>query len=254
MALLTTSELSVHYSGVRALDGLDVSVERGGFVGLIGPNGAGKTTCIDALTGLTRSSGVIEFEGHTIDRFPPHRRAALGMVRTFQSLDLFEDLTISHNLHVAAEAESSWAVLRDLFGIRTHSAAAAVEAALEALDITAYAGLLPGELSHGHRKLVGVARALAAQPKLLLLDEPAAGLDSAESREFGQQMRRLVDDKGVSVLLIEHDTDLVFGFCDYVYVIDFGKLIAEGTPDQVRKNDRVIEAYLGSPSTSVNQG
>jgi branched-chain amino acid transport system ATP-binding protein len=253
MALLTTSDLSVHYSGVRALDGLALCVEPGGFVGLIGPNGAGKTTCIDALTGLTRSSGVIEFDGRSIDRYPPHRRATLGMVRTFQSLDLFEDLTISHNLHVAAETESSWAVLRDLFGVRARTAAAAVEAALDALDLAAYADLLPGELSHGHRKLVGVARALAARPKLLLLDEPAAGLDSGESREFGQRMRRIVD-TGVSVLLIEHDTDLVFGVCDYVYVIDFGKLIAEGTPDQVRRDDRVIEAYLGSPSTSVNQG
>jgi branched-chain amino acid transport system ATP-binding protein len=253
MALLKTSKLSVHYSGVRALDGLDLRVKPGGFVGLIGPNGAGKTTCIDALTGLTRCSGTIEFDGHSIDHFPPHRRAALGMVRTFQSLDLFEDLTISHNLHVAAEAESSWAVLRDLFGIRTHTATAAVDAALEALDLTGYANLLPGELSHGHRKLVGVARALAAQPKLLLLDEPAAGLDSAESREFGQRMRSLVDN-GVSVLLIEHDTDLVFGVCDYVYVIDFGKLIAGGTPDQVRADTRVIEAYLGSPSAPVKHG
>jgi branched-chain amino acid transport system ATP-binding protein len=255
MALLTTSELSVHYAGIRALHALTLRVERGALVGLIGPNGAGKTTCIDALTGLTRSSGAIEFDGHRIDRLPPHRRAALGMVRTFQSLDLFEDQTISQNLRVAAETENAWAVLRDLVGVRTRSAAvvaAAMDAALEALDLAPYADLLPGQLSHGHRKLVGVARALAAQPKLLLLDEPAAGLDSTESQAFGERVRRLVDG-GVSALLIEHDTDLVFNICDYVYVIEFGMLLAEGTPDRIRTNARVIEAYLGTPPTPVQR-
>ena len=249
MALLETTGLGVSYAGLRALDDVTLRIDPGTFVGLIGPNGAGKTTCIDALSGLTRSSGTIAFDGQEMDGLPAHRRAALGMVRTFQSLDLFEDLTVRENLRIAAEVESPWAFLRDLFWLRRQDRRDAVDEALALLDLLPWAEALPGELSHGQRKLVGVARALAAKPTLLLLDEPAAGLDSTESRAFGARMRSLVD-RGLSILVIEHDMDLVFDACDYVYVLEFGKIIAEGTADEIRSDQRVIDAYLGSSSVA----
>lgn len=247
MALLETRALTVRYGGLAANSEIDLKVEPGTLVGLIGPNGAGKTTFIDAITGFTGiSSGVAEFDGEEINALSPDQRSNRGLSRTFQSLELFEDLSVRDNLLVVAESPKWWSFAPDLFRVRTRRQdwEDHVDRALEVMELTDDADRLPSDLSHGQRKLVSVARALAAKPKLLLLDEPAAGLDTAESQLLGQHLRKFLDD-GTSIFLIDHDMGLVLNVCDYIYVLDFGKLIAEGTSTQVRKDPAVIGAYLG---------
>ncbi|MEO5901777.1 MAG: ABC transporter ATP-binding protein [Ilumatobacteraceae bacterium] len=247
MALLETRELTVRYGGLAANDLVNLRVEAGSLVGLIGPNGAGKTTFIDAITGFTAvSAGTVTFDGISLNELSPDRRAHLGLARTFQSLELFEDLTVRDNLLVAAERPRWYSFVLDLLRPGRKQAAweAQVERALGALDLQEWADRLPSDLSHGQRKLVGVARALAAAPKLLLLDEPAAGLDTAESQKLGAHLRRFLTD-GTAIFLIDHDMGLVLNVCDYIYVLDFGRIIAEGTPADIRKNPAVVAAYLG---------
>src|SRR3954447_8810048 len=247
MALLETRELTVRYGGLAANDRVSLRVEAGSLVGLIGPNGAGKTTFIDAITGFTGvSSGVVEFDAAPINEIPPDGRAHLGLSRTFQSLELFEDLSVRDNLLVAAEDPRWYSFLLDLLRAnrRREECESRVDRAIEALGLGEWAERLPSDLSHGQRKLVGVARALAAAPKLLLLDEPAAGLDTAESQKLGAHLRRFLTD-GTAIFLIDHDMGLVLNVCDYIYVLDFGRIIASGTSAEVRRNPAVIAAYLG---------
>ncbi len=244
MALLETADLRVTYGGLRALDDMSMTVEAGQLVGLIGPNGAGKTTFIDALTGFAPAAGRVRFADRDISGLPAHRRARLGLGRTWQSVELFDDLDVVENLQVAAEHQSPAGFLLDLVRPRRPRDTSAVDRALAALDLEELRTRTPSELSHGQRKLVGVARALTAEPRLVCMDEPAAGLDTAESRILGAQLRRLVD-TGVAILLVDHDMSLVLSVCDYLYVIEFGKLIARGTPAEIRADQRVIAAYLG---------
>ncbi len=247
MALLESKGLTVRYGGLAANADVDLKVETGQLVGLIGPNGAGKTTFIDAITGFTAiSSGGVTFDGHDLDGVTPDERARLGLTRTFQSLELFEDLTVRENLLVAAERPTWWSFLLDLLKVRRPTAAwqAQVDDALSSLGLGDIGDVLPSDLSHGQRKLVGVARALAAKPKLLLLDEPAAGLDTAESQLLGAHLRDFLKG-GTSIFLIDHDMGLVLNVCDYIYVLDFGRIIAEGTPAQIRTDPAVVAAYLG---------
>jgi branched-chain amino acid transport system ATP-binding protein len=247
MALLETQGLTVRYGGLAANDDVNLRVETGRLVGLIGPNGAGKTTFIDAITGFTSvSAGTVVFDGHDLNGMPPDRRAHLGLTRTFQSLELFEDLTVRDNLLVAAEHPTWYSFLLDLVrpGRTAKRQQDHVDAALTALDLHGISNRLPSDLSHGQRKLVGVARALAAGPKLLLLDEPAAGLDTVESQHLGALMRQFVE-HGTTIFLIDHDMGLVLNVCDYIYVLDFGQIIAEGTPATIRKDPAVVAAYLG---------
>lgn len=247
MPLLQTHALTVRYGGLAANDEIDLEVNTGALVGLIGPNGAGKTTFIDAITGFTAvSSGYVEFDGVDLTGLAPDRRAHLGLTRTFQSLELFEDLSVRDNLLVAAEKPPWYAFALDLLrvGRRGRADQDQVDHALATLGIADIADSLPSDLSHGQRKLVGVARALAARPKLLLLDEPAAGLDTAESQLLGTHLRAFLAD-GTTIFLIDHDMGLVLNVCDYIYVLDFGRIIAKGTPNEVRKDPAVIGAYLG---------
>ena len=247
MALLETRSLTVRYGGLAANDDVNLKVEPGQLVGLIGPNGAGKTTFIDAITGFTSlSSGTVTFDGHDLEGLTPDRRAHLGLARTFQSLELFEDLTVRDNLLVAAERPTWYSFIFDLVRPNRSSKrdAEVVHRAIEALELEELADRLPSDLSHGRRKLVGVARALAADAKLLLLDEPAAGLDTVESQHLGALLRQFVE-RGTTIFLIDHDMGLVLNVCDYIYVLDFGRIIAEGTPAQIRKDPAVVAAYLG---------
>ncbi|MBC7631326.1 ABC transporter ATP-binding protein [Aeromicrobium sp.] len=247
MSLLELDDLTVRYGGLVALDEARLRVDRGSLVGLIGPNGAGKTTMIDCLTGFTpATSGHVIFDGHEVTSLPAHRRTRLGMIRTFQSLELFDDLSVRDNCRVAASDPRWWEPLADVVRPgRRPVDDALLDDTLATLGLTELAGLRPPELSHGHRKLVGIARVLVRKPDLLLLDEPAAGLDSGESQTLGRLLRGKVDN-GASMLLIDHDMNLVLGICDRIYVLDFGRVIAEGTPDEIRNNPAVVAAYLGS--------
>jgi len=243
--LLETRELSVTFGGLRAVDGVSLNVEQGQVVGLIGPNGAGKTTLIDALTGFVPTSrGDILFDGQSLVSLPAHQRSRAGLVRTWQSLELFDDLTVFENLRVAAERQRWWSPVADLVAPNRRRDLSGAQWPLDVLGLHDLAERRPTELSQGQRKLVGVARALAGRPKLVLMDEPAAGLDTSESQLLGHQIRGLTD-HDITVFLVDHDMGLVLSICDYIYVIEFGQLIASGSPAEIRGDERVIAAYLG---------
>jgi branched-chain amino acid transport system ATP-binding protein len=252
--LLEVRGLRVEFGGVVAVDDVSFQVDEGMLVGFIGPNGAGKTTCIEALTGyVPHATGRVVFDGHDLGGMAPHRRARLGLVRTFQAVELFDDLTVRDNLRAAANRRTWWQSLGDLVAPRWHDDESAIDDALELLGLTDVADELPPELPQGQRKLAGVARALACRPRLLLLDEPAAGLDTGESVELGEHLRAVVD-SGVSVLLVDHDMGLVLGTCDRVIVLDFGRVIAQGAPEEIRANADVIAAYLGDDVVAPTAG
>ncbi len=249
--LLDVAELRVAYGAVVAVDGVSLHVDAGEVVGLIGPNGAGKSTFIDALTGyLPGRGGRVTFEGESLDGRRAHSVARRGLVRTFQSVELFDDLTVEENLLVAAERPTVWSALRDLVVPSKPQGIEDVAWARGLCDLDDVANRYPQELSHGQRKLVGVARALVQRPRLVLMDEPAAGLDTDESLAFGRRLRSLPE-HGVSVLLVDHDMGLVLGVCDRIVVIDFGRVIAAGTPTEIRADAKVIEAYLGGHDARV---
>ncbi|MGK2947388.1 MAG: ABC transporter ATP-binding protein [Acidimicrobiales bacterium] len=250
MSLLEVRGLTVSFGGVHAVREVDLDVGAGDFIGLIGPNGAGKTTLIDAVTGFAPlAAGAVELAGSDITTLTPAARAQRGLVRTFQSLELFEDLTVEDNLRVCVDRPRWWDPLVDAVRPRRGDGLPEQVAwALEVVGLTDVRSRRPTELSHGRRKLVAVARALALRPSLVLLDEPAAGLDTSETTRLGEHLRRLPE-HGISVLLVDHDMGLVLSTCDRVVVLDVGAVIASGPPEQIRADRRVIEAYLGVPSS-----
>jgi branched-chain amino acid transport system ATP-binding protein len=254
-ALLDVAGLRVTYGGVVAVSDVDLRVTAGEVFGLIGPNGAGKTSMIDALTGYhPPAAGRVMFDGTDITRMRPHRRARMRLARTFQSVELFDDLTVEENLLVASERAGVRHALRDMFLPARAPDRRAVDWAIGVCGLEDVAKRYPSEISHGRRKLVGVGRALAQEPKLVLLDEPAAGLDTEESVELGRRLRALPDEHGVTVLLIDHDMGLVLGVCDRLLVLDFGRTIAAGTPGEIREDPRVLEAYLGKQAVAAGNG
>jgi branched-chain amino acid transport system ATP-binding protein len=242
--VLKATGISVRFGGVHAVVDVDLEVADGQLVGLIGPNGAGKTTFIDAISGFVRYEGRVELDGGDLTGLPPHVRARRGLARTWQSIELFDDLTIAENLLVASHRPSAWRTVKETVST-PDDASGEVGPVLELLGLEATADRLPTELSQGQRKLAGIARALVAEPRVVCLDEPAAGLDTRESEELGVRLRRMADD-GQSMLLVDHDMGLVLGICDEVVVLEFGEVIARGAPDVVRADPRVIGAYLGS--------
>jgi ABC-type branched-subunit amino acid transport system ATPase component len=241
--VLETSDLSVTYGNVRANSNICLRVGEGEIVGLIGANGAGKTTLVDAICGFTPYVGQVVLDGVPLNGLGPHARRWAGLSRTWQAGELFDDLTVGQNVLVASERLGWRSAIEGVFRPR-RGANYDIRTALEVVGLQDFSSHLPGRLSLGQQKLVGVARAVAHGTKVVALDEPAAGLDTDESAEFGEDVRR-IRDSGISVLLIEHDTTLVMSVCDRAYVLDFGMMIAEGSPQEISKNPAVLAAYLG---------
>jgi sulfate-transporting ATPase len=247
-ATLVVKELTVRFGGVTAVDDVSFTVEPGEVVGLIGPNGAGKTTIIDAVTGFVRpAAGELTLNHVRINRWSPTKRARQGLRRSFQSLELFEDISVEDNIRAGADQGSRISWVTDLVWPGTHALPPTAISAIHEFDLEPRLQDLPDALPYGRRRLVGIARAVASGPSVIMLDEPAAGLDETESGELASLIRRLADDRRMGVLLIEHDVGLVMSTCDRIIVLDFGAVIATGTPAEVRENQAVKEAYLGAP-------
>ena len=252
-APLAVRDLVVKFGGVVAVDGVSFAIEPGEVVGLIGPNGAGKTTILDVVTGFTTpSSGSVRFGDASIDRWSVERRARAGIVRSWQAVELFEEMTVRENLLVAADDQSRRPYFTDLFRPGRPALSALVHEIVEELQLGDVLDASPSSLPHGVARLVGIARALVTEPAVLLLDEPAAGLDTNESSELGRAIRELARRRGIGVLVVEHDVPLILATCDRIVALDFGHTIAEGTPDQISHDTRVIEAYLGDSSSTTS--
>ncbi|MEV7863785.1 ABC transporter ATP-binding protein [Streptomyces hirsutus] len=241
---LTVRDLTVRYGGVVANDQVSLKVEPGEVAGLIGPNGAGKTTLVDAITGFTPCTGEVRLHGRSLRPLPPHRRRASGLSRTWQSGELFTNLTVAENVLVPLAPGGLRSLVGD-FAPRRSRLGDQVDQALAAVGLEGKADAIAGDLPLGQQKLVGIARALAGSPSMLLLDEPAAGLDNDEGQELGERIR-MIAERGTGVLLIDHDMALMLRVSDTMHVIHFGKLIFSGQPQQAVTDPRVVEAYLGA--------
>ncbi|MFZ9426904.1 MAG: ABC transporter ATP-binding protein [Ilumatobacteraceae bacterium] len=234
MSLLEVRGVMVRFGGVMAVGGVDLSADAGQVTGLIGPNGAGKTTLFNVISGMQEpTAGEVFVGGIDITNEAPHRRAKRGLARTFQRLELFASLSVRDNVRVAAEL----AGVPDVNGT--------VDALLDKVGVSSLEHTTAGDLPTGSARLVEIARALATMPRLLLLDEPASGLDDSETERLGTLFRELAAD-GLGVLLVEHDMDLVMHVCDRIHVLDLGHVIAVGTPDEVQHDQAVLRAYLGT--------
>lgn len=248
---LSTENLTVRYGGLIANENISLRVLPGEIVGLIGPNGAGKTTFVDAVTGFTDSAGSVTLDDTNMDKLAPHQRRRVGLSRTWQSGELFANLSATSNVVSALRPGGVSTLWKDLFARRKKGIDFAVEDALRIVGLTDVGETLARDLTLGQQKLLGVARALVGNCRLLLFDEPAAGLDSQESVEFAKRIREVAQD-GLGVLLIDHDMSLVLGVCDRVYVMEFGRIIFSGTPAQARVDPAVVAAYLGAPMETTN--
>jgi ABC-type branched-subunit amino acid transport system ATPase component/branched-subunit amino acid ABC-type transport system permease component len=233
--LLTVRGLGVRYGGVVAVDGVDFDLPQGSIVGLIGPNGAGKTTLLDAISGFADHTGSVSLNGRSLEGRPPHVRVRAGLGRTFQALELYDDLTVAENVAVGLTASH---------GRRRRPPDEALRRTFALLGLARLSERPAGELSQGQRQLVSIARALAGEPEVLLLDEPAGGLDTAESAWLGERLE-VIRESGVTIIMVDHDMSLVLSLCQQIHVLNFGKLIASGTPAEIRADREVAAAYLG---------
>jgi branched-chain amino acid transport system ATP-binding protein len=239
MALLEARNLSVRFGGLQAVEDVSLDVDAGQIVGLIGPNGAGKTTTFNALSGVQACTGTVTLDGVDVSREPVHKRAARGLSRTFQRLEVFGSMTVFDNVRTAAEIAAR-ATRRGI-----GDAAADAGAIVERLGLLPVADQRADALPTGQARLVELGRALATRPKLILLDEPASGLNETETQRLATVLRS-VKDEGLGVLLVEHDMDLVMQLCSTICALNFGQLIACGSPSEIREHPAVQEAYLGS--------
>jgi ABC-type branched-subunit amino acid transport system ATPase component len=239
---LVAEGIHVHFEGVRAVDGVDLTLERGQIMGLIGPNGAGKTTFMNAVSSFVHlTAGTVTLGGTPVTSWKPERLAKNGLVRTFQDVATFPALTVFENVELGALGAGL---------SRTRARRRATEL-LEKLGLRHLASLRASALPHGEERRVGIARAVACSPQFLLLDEPAAGLDDDESLRLAETIAGIRNDIGCGVLLVEHDMRIIFRVCERIQVLDYGKSIAVGSPDEIRKNQRVIAAYLGQRGAQI---
>ena len=251
MAMLEVTSLGISFGGLRAVDELSMKIEKGGLVGLIGPNGAGKTTVFNMLTGVYGpTDGGIRLDGQNLIGKKPHEICKLGVARTFQNIRLFSGLTVLDNVKTGLHNEITYSLAESLFHVGSYrkKERAMNERAMELLSVfglESVADYKASNLPYGKQRKLEIARALATDPKLLLLDEPAAGMNPNETGELMETIELVRKKFGVTVLLIEHDMKLVSGICEYLYVLNFGRLLAEGTPAEVLKNPEVVTAYLG---------
>ncbi len=251
MALLKTNDLGIAFGELKAVDGVNIEINDGELIGLIGPNGAGKTTLFNLLTGVYKAtSGNIEIGGIDINKKSTPEIVGLGLARTFQNIRLFKELTVLDNVKLALNNTMSYKTITAMFRLPKFrkEEEAITEKALELLDIfemAEMANVTAGNLSYGQQRKLEIARALATGPKLLLLDEPAAGMNPQETKELMETISFIREKFKITILLIEHDMGLVMGICERLYVLNFGRLIAQGTPIEIQNNPEVITAYLG---------
>ena len=249
--LLKVEDVGIHFGGLKAVSDLNMEMYQGELIGLIGPNGAGKTTSFNMLTGVYKpTEGVITFDGQKMNNMSPHQVTKSGVSRTFQNIRLFKELSVLDNVKVANHSLAHHSVFSSILRLPSHfSGEAKMEREsiefLKIFGLDKYMHELAKNLPYGMQRRLEIARALAAKPKLLLLDEPAAGMNPQETHDLMELIALIREKFDLTILLIEHDMGLVMGICERIYVLDHGQLIAHGSPEEIRHNPKVIEAYLG---------